>query len=97
MNAIDIPTPPTSPHWLNQPQSWNFADNKLTITAPAKADWFIDPQGAVWDLIRNFTLEANRNAQMGFEAQSPTGNGCTASFGDIHFEERLLTDIRSGE
>jgi hypothetical protein len=34
---------------------------------------------------------------MGFLAQSPTGNGCTAFFRDIRFEERLLEDIRSGE
>src|ERR1051326_894756 len=56
----------------------------------------VSHDGSIWDLIRYFTLEDNRNAQMGFEAQSPTGNRCTASFGDIHFEEQLLTDIRSG-
>jgi regulation of enolase protein 1 (concanavalin A-like superfamily) len=50
-----------------------------------------------WDLIRYFRLEDNLNAQMGFLAQSPTGNGCTASFRDIRFEQRLLADIRSGE
>lgn len=53
--------------------------------------------GNVWNLLRYFILEDSRNAQMGFLAQSPTGNGCTVSFEDIRFEERLLADIRSGE
>ncbi len=53
--------------------------------------------GNTWNLIRYFKLEDNRNAQLGFEAQSPTGNGCTATFRDIRFEARLLADIRSGE
>jgi hypothetical protein len=42
-------------------------------------------------------LEGGKNTHMGFLAQSPTGNGCTASFREIRFEERLLEDIRSGE
>lgn len=53
--------------------------------------------GIVWNLIRYFKLEDNKNAQMGFLAQSPTGSGCTVSFRDIRFEPRLLVDIRSGE
>lgn len=57
----------------------------------------VSPNGIDWNLIRYFKLEDNRNAQLGFLAQSPTGDGCTASFRDIRFEERLLGDIRSGE
>ncbi|HLO32183.1 MAG TPA: DUF1349 domain-containing protein [Anaerolineales bacterium] len=57
----------------------------------------VSRNGNTWDLIRYFKLEDNQNAQFGFEAQSPTGSGCTASFGDIRFEPRLLADLRSGE
>ena len=57
----------------------------------------VSEDGIRWNLIRYFKLEDNKNAQMGFEAQSPTGSGCTVSFGDIRFESRLLVDIRSGE
>jgi len=57
----------------------------------------VSQDGTVWNLIRYFKLEDSKNAQMGFLAQSPTGSGCTVSFGDIRFEERLLADIRSGE
>jgi uncharacterized protein len=53
--------------------------------------------GVEWNLIRYFKLEDGASAQMGFLAQSPTGNGCTASFAAIRFEGRLLADIRSGE
>lgn len=57
----------------------------------------VSENGTQWSLIRYFRLEDNQNAQMGFLAQSPTGAGCTVSFQDIRFEERLLADIRSGE
>ena len=57
----------------------------------------VSQDGNTWNLIRYFKLEDNPNTQMGFEAQSPTGDGCTASFRDIRFESRLLADIRSGE
>lgn len=57
----------------------------------------VSQDGSNWNLIRYFKLDDNQNAQMGFLAQSPTGNGCTVSFRDIRFESRLLADIRSGE
>jgi uncharacterized protein len=48
MNEINIPNLPHPLHWLNQPESWDLSpDDQLTITAPTKSDWFIDPQGAV--------------------------------------------------
>jgi uncharacterized protein len=56
----------------------------------------VSENGTAWTLIRYFKLEDGTNAQMGFLAQSPTGEGCTASFWDIRFEARLLADIRSG-
>jgi regulation of enolase protein 1 (concanavalin A-like superfamily) len=56
----------------------------------------VSENGTEWILIRYFKLEDETNAQLGFLTQSPTGNGCTASFGDLRFEDRLLADIRSG-
>jgi regulation of enolase protein 1 (concanavalin A-like superfamily) len=48
MDVISIPNLSSSLHWLNRPESWDLSpDGQLTITAPSKSDWFIDPQGAV--------------------------------------------------
>ena len=57
----------------------------------------VSQDGIQWDLIRYFKLENNKQAHLGFLAQSPTGNKCTAVFEQIYFEQRLLPDIRSGE
>lgn len=48
MDKISIPSIPDPLHWLNQPAEWDLSPQaQLTITAPAKTDWFLDPQGAV--------------------------------------------------
>jgi regulation of enolase protein 1 (concanavalin A-like superfamily) len=52
--------------------------------------------GAVWGLIRHFGLPAADTVLAGFEAQSPLGEGCTASFTSIRYEARTLPDLRSG-
>ena len=55
--------------------------------------------GGYWELVRYFSLSAARsgaNLRVGFLAQSPTGEGCTATFSDITFERRTLEDLRSG-
>jgi uncharacterized protein len=49
-----------------------------------------------WELIRHFSLGAI-DPEVGFEAQSPTGDGCTATFDDLRFEPRRLADLRSGD
>jgi regulation of enolase protein 1 (concanavalin A-like superfamily) len=80
--------------------------NAFTVTGPMhlrvskleKAYAFhVSENGTEWKLIRYFRLEDGTDAQLGFLAQSPTGNGCTVSFTNIRFEEHLLADIRSGE
>jgi regulation of enolase protein 1 (concanavalin A-like superfamily) len=50
--------------------------------------------GRWWNLVRHFHLEGA--TQAGFEAQSPMGDGCTATFTDIRREQRTLLDIRDG-
>jgi regulation of enolase protein 1 (concanavalin A-like superfamily) len=52
--------------------------------------------GATWRLIRHFALPTTDALRVGFEAQSPLGAGCTASFTDLRYETRTLSDIRSG-
>ena len=50
-----------------------------------------------WRLIRVFTLgEAVDGHTIGFEAQSPTGDGCVVTFDDIRFTSERLEDLRDG-
>jgi uncharacterized protein len=52
--------------------------------------------GARWDLVRHFALDAPAGLAAGFLAQSPTGEGCTATFDDVRFAARTLADLRDG-
>lgn len=53
--------------------------------------------GKTWRMIRFFTLDdTSAPASIGFEAQSPTGDGCTVTFDDIHFTRERLHELRDG-
>jgi uncharacterized protein len=52
--------------------------------------------GKRWDLVRHFALEAPGSLAAGFLAQSPTGEGCTATFDDVRFTAQKLADLRDG-
>jgi hypothetical protein len=53
--------------------------------------------GETWQLVRVFQLgEALEAHLIGFEGQSPTGNGCTVTFGQIRFRQQRLADLRDG-
>jgi regulation of enolase protein 1 (concanavalin A-like superfamily) len=53
--------------------------------------------GTSWQFVRHFALEAGDAPEVGFAAQSPTGDGCTVTFEDIRFQATRLTDLRNGE
>ena len=46
--------------------------------------------------MRHFALEAPGGLAAGFLAQSPTGEGCTATFDDVRFAAQTLADLRNG-
>lgn len=53
--------------------------------------------GRTWRMIRVFSLgDSLTDHQVGFEAQSPTGDGCSVTFDEIHFTQQRLTDLRDG-
>jgi uncharacterized protein len=52
--------------------------------------------GQRWQLVRHFRFDADEPL-VGFEAQSPRGEGCAATFSHIRFEAATLGDLRSGE
>ncbi len=54
--------------------------------------------GRWWHLVRYFSLAAaeTESERLGFVAQSPTGEGCTAVFAEIAYLPRTLQDLRDG-
>jgi regulation of enolase protein 1 (concanavalin A-like superfamily) len=52
--------------------------------------------GGHWRLVRYFALPVEEALLVGFEAQSPLGTGCTASFTNVRHNAQTLLDIRSG-
>lgn len=52
--------------------------------------------GTTWSLVRHFALASSGDALVGFLAQSPTGEGCTATFESVSFSSERLGDLRSG-
>jgi regulation of enolase protein 1 (concanavalin A-like superfamily) len=53
--------------------------------------------GRRWDLLRYFSLpEGDQPLAVGFSAQSPTGEGCTASFGAFGWSDGVPQDLRDG-
>ncbi len=53
--------------------------------------------GTFWRLIRYFRLHDAGAPRVGLSAQSPLGDGCTATFRSVRLESRRLADIRNGE
>jgi regulation of enolase protein 1 (concanavalin A-like superfamily) len=53
--------------------------------------------GQRWRMIRFFSLgDVGGRDRVGFEAQSPTGDGCAVTFEEIRFVPRRLADLRDG-
>ncbi|MGA3219739.1 MAG: DUF1349 domain-containing protein [Acidimicrobiales bacterium] len=52
--------------------------------------------GEFWQLIRYFRLNEAGEAEVGFEVQSPMGEGCTALFSHFGHAAAALADLRSG-
>jgi len=50
--------------------------------------------GHRWELVRHFALSGP--VRVGFGSQSPTGDGCTATFSDVRFCAEGITDLRDG-
>jgi uncharacterized protein len=52
--------------------------------------------GERWLFVRHFRLSGPGPVRFGFEAQSPTGQGCEARFSRIRFDPATLGDLRDG-
>jgi regulation of enolase protein 1 (concanavalin A-like superfamily) len=52
--------------------------------------------GVQWRLVRHFRLADDLALEAGFLVQSPTGEGCRATFAHVALEEATLHDLRDG-
>jgi regulation of enolase protein 1 (concanavalin A-like superfamily) len=53
--------------------------------------------GKTWQMIRVFVLDDETSRmRIGFEGQSPTGDGCSVTFDEIRFLPERLADLRDG-
>ena len=70
----------------------------LRITRVGQAFAFhYSEDGSYWRLVRYFALRQTADLRIGFSAQSPTGEGCNASFAQIRYQPTAVKNIRSGE
>jgi hypothetical protein len=68
------------------------AAGTVTVAALAHSDIFIDPG----DGFANGSDDHTSGDKIGFEGQSPTGDGCAVTFDEIRFRPERLADLRDG-
>jgi uncharacterized protein len=68
---------------------------RVARLGPAFA-FHVSVDGADWRLVRYFALDAAGELEVGFLAQSPTGDGCTATFDQISYTPARLAELRDG-
>jgi len=74
---------------------------RVSRLGPAYA-FHASTDAAAWTFVRYFSLAGEHGdeqapaAQLGFAAQSPTGEGCTARFSQIRWLAARLAEMRSG-
>jgi regulation of enolase protein 1 (concanavalin A-like superfamily) len=81
--------------------SYSFATNGgplwLRITRSGRVWAFhTSEDGAFWQLVRYFTLGEASGARVGFLAQSPRGDGCTAVFDSVSYKPGAPVNLRDG-
>jgi regulation of enolase protein 1 (concanavalin A-like superfamily) len=87
----------------------NFSDDANAFTVAGDSIWLrvsrvghtyayhASADGAYWRMIRYFSIgDAIERHRIGFEGQSPTGDGCTATFDQIRFARERLPNMRDG-
>ncbi|MBS4063302.1 MAG: DUF1349 domain-containing protein [Chitinophagaceae bacterium] len=86
----------------------NISDDCNSVSIASNAVWFkIAKAGNVitlyyslngfdWFLVRHFQFEP-KEVQVGFLAQSPTGENCTVTFSNIRFQQKTIKDPYKGE
>ena len=93
---VSVVTQTTSDDCNSRPIDSNAIYLRIARLDQAFAFHFSD-DGHYWHLVRLFHLGEVQSLSVGFSAQSPTGNVCTARFANIRLERRRLNALRNGE
>jgi|SRR5450755_4252782 len=89
--------------WSDDANSTDVAGSstwlRVSTSGPGSYAFHAATDGVHWNLIRHFKLGAEPGdvVRVGFLAQSPTGNGCRATFSQLRYLPEGLDDIRSGD
>ena len=79
--------------WVDE-QHWAKLCFELS---PAGEPMVASADGRTWRMVRVFALaDSVTDHQVGFEVQSPTGDGCTVIFDHNRFTGERLSDLRDG-
>lgn len=84
--------------------SFNTTENHIWLRVSRLGDAFAfhaSLDGRLWRFVRYLSLACDHERaageiRIGFESQSPTGEGCVARFSEISFVPERLPDMRSG-
>jgi uncharacterized protein len=85
------------------------ADDANAFVVPGRTVWLrvsrmgrvyayhASADGKAWQMIRAFVLDDElASHRIGFEGQSPTGDGCRVTFDEVRFVSERLSDLRDG-
>jgi uncharacterized protein len=74
------------------PISSNTVYIQIAKSGPAFV-FYSSTDGKTWQVLRVFSLGDSSGARIGFESQSPAGDGTEVVFSEIHYSTKKITDI----
>jgi regulation of enolase protein 1 (concanavalin A-like superfamily) len=74
------------------PISGNTVYLQIAKSGPAYV-FYSSVDGKSWQILRVFSLGDGVKQKVGFESQSPAGDGAEAVFSEIHYSNKKITDI----
>jgi regulation of enolase protein 1 (concanavalin A-like superfamily) len=74
------------------PISGNTVYLQIAKSGPAYA-FYSSSDGKSWQVLRVFSLGEGLRPRVGFESQSPVGDGTEVIFSAIHYSPKKITDI----
>ncbi len=59
--------------------------------------FYYGTDGKTWNIVRTFNLRAAETMRVGFESQSPAGNGAASVFSEIHYSPQTIVNTYTGK